>query len=148
MREMAQHIFWFVVLAASSFLCTALCDVYLTNGDIDITKTLYNCSLQMTDSRLVASMKSTEPVIVSAQFLLNSLISVNEIEGTVTLDFFFKLQWIDPRWVIPNLWFYLDQRIAVWNDPLFLFHRLVGSRSCHCPSRVHRRRSQSQSLAS
>jgi hypothetical protein len=101
------------MVLGSLVLSHAICDVSFTNGELDITNTLYNCSVQMTDSRLVASMKSNQPVVVTTQLLLNSLISVNEIEGTVTLDLYFKLQWIDPRWVIPNLWLYLDKRIAV-----------------------------------
>lgn len=89
------------------------CEVFLVSGQLDITKTLYNCSINMIDSQLIPSIKTNIPVVVKSQLLLNSLISVNEIEGTCTFDFFFKLQWTDPRWVIPDLWNYLDKKIAV-----------------------------------
>lgn len=76
----------------------------------------------MTDSRLVASIKTNKPVVVEAQILLNSLIAVNEIEGSATLDLFFKLKWIDPRWAIPDMWKLLDATIAVQSITFFCSH--------------------------
>jgi hypothetical protein len=35
---------------------------------------------------------------VSVRFEFNNLISVNELDNTVSLDFFFRLWWTDVRW--------------------------------------------------
>ena len=44
------------------------------------------------------------PVEVFMSFQFNNLLSISELEGTATLDFFWRLYWIDPRLKMPSLW--------------------------------------------
>lgn len=37
-------------------------------------------------------------------YALNNLMSVSEIDATVTMDFFFRIYWVDQRLNFPELW--------------------------------------------
>lgn len=80
--------------------------VYGSDGSIDFTRTLLNCSAHMSDPELIYSYKETveEPVSVYTQLSLNNLISISDLESTMSVDLFFVLSWVDPRWNITALW--------------------------------------------
>ena len=73
--------------------------VYAYDGSIDFTKTLYNCSKQMTDPEIIYSYKEgTGPITVYTQIGVNNLITIAELDSTMIVDIFFVLSWIDPRY--------------------------------------------------
>eukprot|EP01031_Cornospumella_fuschlensis_P031426 gene31426-37984_t len=51
--------------------------------------------------------------MVSVQLAINNLIKVDDIGNQLTLDFFFRLRWRDPRWNISNeMWSYVNPKAA------------------------------------
>jgi hypothetical protein len=94
-------------------------------GVIDITKTLYFCQVNMTDPLLIYSYQPhVRAINVTVQFLINNLIFVNELDNSVTLDFFFKLQWTDARWDI-DMW--NEQKNGVINNGINLYPLIAQS---------------------
>lgn len=87
---------------------------YLTTGMIDISNMLYNCSNNMVGSLMPPSMFTTNmdgvyhPTNVSIGITLNSLVFVDAVQSQMTLDYFLKLQWQDPRWFMPGLFQHLN----------------------------------------
>lgn len=93
-----------IVPFASSQSCSHA--IYAKDGNVDFTKTLFNCSEQMTDPELIYSYKVTAsgPVTVKTQISLNNLVSVSDLESTMVLDLYLVLSWVDPRWDIEEMW--------------------------------------------
>lgn len=72
-------------------------------GLIDLEAMLYNCSKTMLSSSTISSYYKEYPItVVKSNFALNNLIQIDEIQGTATLDFHFRLSWVDPRWILPD----------------------------------------------
>jgi len=40
--------------------------------------------------------------------------SINELDGTVTMDFYFRLYWQDQRWNFPSLWEAIEDTTAAY----------------------------------
>jgi hypothetical protein len=73
------------------------------DGLIDLEAMLYNCSKTMLSSSTISSYYKEYPVtVVKSNFALNNLIQIDEILGTATLDFHFRLSWVDPRWILSD----------------------------------------------
>jgi hypothetical protein len=110
--------------------------VYNFNGKVNIQASLIAC-LQNLDGLMSPGYEDWSQVNVSAQLILNNLIQINELQNTVTLgismrrgqrggclgidmvwslqlsylvDFFVKLEWIDPRLNMPDLWEAVHQK--------------------------------------
>ncbi|RYH18672.1 hypothetical protein EON65_26960 [archaeon] len=87
-------------------------------GRIDIQSVLYNCSASIPSPLDIPSMFPNitggfYPTMVSVQLAINNLIKVDDIGNQLTLDFFFRLRWTDPRWNITDeLWEYVNPRAA------------------------------------
>lgn len=81
------------------------CSLTYFDGIVDIEKTLWNCSANIPNPRLINSFNSNSPgpVSVEVQIKLNNLIKTNEIDGTVDLDMTMRLYWIDTRWSVDIL---------------------------------------------
>lgn len=74
-------------------------------GKLDLTRTLYGCSENMTDPRMPYSfINETFVTVVRTQLEMNNFYDINEIDGIVTIDLTLRLTWVDPRWDIPELW--------------------------------------------
>jgi hypothetical protein len=43
-------------------------------------------------------------LVVESNFIFNNLISVDELDQAITMDFFFRLWWQDIRWNITDFW--------------------------------------------
>lgn len=118
---------------------------YLPSGEVDITGTLYLCSSQIADPLLVPSyQKGISSFNVTAQLAINNLMSIDEINGQVTMDLFFRLSWYDHRWHMPNLFrqanpqlritgveikdliAFEDDPLKVWTPNDFTFTNLVS----------------------
>jgi hypothetical protein len=111
--------------AALWLRCEAVCTAaYGPNGEVDFTTTLYNCSYNMIDPEIIYSYKAsvTEPIKVYTQLALNNMIDVDELDSTISLDFYFRLSWIDPRWDIPEMW--VDQKKEIAHEG-FAIEQLV-----------------------
>ena len=79
--------------------------LYLSIGNPDISATLMDCILHIADPMLCPSFISnsgTKNLYVAFSF--NNLMDVSELEGTVTMDFYFRLYWTDERLNFPSLW--------------------------------------------
>lgn len=74
-------------------------------GNPDMQTTLYNCmnniSYQLQPPSYCAG---ADPVSVYVAYKINNLMQVSELAGTITMEFFFKEFWMDPRINIPTLW--------------------------------------------
>ncbi len=65
-----------------------------SSSKVDISGTMFACQAAMVDPLLPISYDtSSGNITVKVQFALNNLISIDEIGGTATLDFFFRLYW-------------------------------------------------------
>ncbi len=74
-------------------------------SNVDITSTLYNCVANMADPVCVPSyLNGTNVTDVRLAYKINNLMSVAEIEMTATIDFFFRIYWVDQRFNFPELW--------------------------------------------
>jgi hypothetical protein len=74
------------------------------NGDInpDTFQTLYNCIGNITDALNPPSYYQDVPTIETfISFQFNSMMALSELEGTVTVDMFFRIYWIDERMNMP-----------------------------------------------
>eukprot|EP01031_Cornospumella_fuschlensis_P026829 gene26829-32416_t len=67
------------------------------------------CSTTIPSSQLPPSFyffnnvtKEYNPTLVEVQLVLNSLIIVDDIQSTYTIDYFWRILWNDPRFVLPD----------------------------------------------
>lgn len=87
--------------------------VYNNNSNaIDISTTLAQCSYFIDDPLQVISYHTREPVDLQFQLGINSLLDVDEIKGTIILDFYFRCFWNDSRWDIPGLFEGINPALA------------------------------------
>ena len=74
-------------------------------GTPNIGSAMYNCSKNILNAYLIPSYGSgSQPVEVFTQLVLNNLISISEIDGLATFDFYLRFTWRDGRWNIQDLW--------------------------------------------
>lgn len=88
-----------VAPATASFACNVSYD---ESGAVHADRTFFNCAQGMQDPKFpITNVKDyqNENLTVSTQFVLNNLISIDEIENTVELDFYMRMFWRDKRWV-------------------------------------------------
>ncbi len=82
-------------------------------GMVDIGAMIQNCSRTAPSplsppSYFVIGNAGTNPVNVTVQLALNNLINVDDLTNGITMDFYFRLTWTDPRITMPNnFWSYL-----------------------------------------
>jgi hypothetical protein len=82
-------------------------------GEPFLQLTTVNCLMNISDSKMPASYTKKAPAVeVEANLVFNNVIEINELAGTATLDFKFRLYWTDERIYIPELWALLDPYLA------------------------------------
>ena len=82
--------------------CTVL---YCSIDNPDIVESLYDCVDHITDALQPPSYLNNAGVLtVYVAYAINNLMSVSELDSTVTLDFYWRLYWMDERLNIPSLW--------------------------------------------
>eukprot|EP01038_Epipyxis_sp_PR26KG_P016287 gene16287-22184_t len=74
---------------------------------------LINCSNNIPGPLLPPSYFPNEtndnsPVAVKFGMIINNLINVDDISSQLTMDFYYRLGWNDPRWFIPDLFNHLN----------------------------------------
>ena len=63
--------------------------------------------------------KVFSPTNVSAQLALSSLIDVDDVTYTLTIELYYRLSWIDPRIVVPEMFTYLNPDCTVDGNNIF-----------------------------
>ena len=90
-----------MIIVASDFTRCSL------NSSMGITWNLKQCNELMPDPWLpisyISQYEDSRPS-VNTQVVLNNLIHVNEIDGSVEVDLFFRNWWTDVRWNLTDLW--------------------------------------------
>ena len=90
-----------------------LCTLFAIIGNPDIKRTMYDCVDNTLDMFQPPSFTNgADPVDVYVAFAINNLISISELESTVTLDFYWRLYWQDPRLNVPSMWEAINQTSA------------------------------------
>lgn len=89
-------------------------ETIFVNGVPSLYFTLQNCLSNIADPILPPSYsEGNGNTVVVADLLLNNLHQVSEIEGSVTLDFYFRLFWFDHRLNITSFFKDSNPEIAV-----------------------------------
>jgi hypothetical protein len=91
-------------------LCTDM--MYTPSGTVDVEQMLYACSKNtggsMFPPSLFAGLNSSfshPATIVNVSLAFNAVVEIDDVHATVTLDFWFRQYWKDPRWKFPTeLW--------------------------------------------
>ena len=105
-------------LLATSPYPSCAANQYDNFGQLDFAAMLYNCSANIPGGLLPPSYYANPktgvfaPTNVSVQFCINNLISVVDESNQITLDFFFRLRWTDPRVNMPGIWTSLNPHAA------------------------------------
>jgi hypothetical protein len=92
--------------------CASL--AFCADGRVDLTTMLYNCTKNIPGSSVIPSFYPYEnntfhPVDVMIGIVINNLINVNDVTSQVTLDFWYRNIWEDPRiFLPPETWSYLN----------------------------------------
>eukprot|EP01038_Epipyxis_sp_PR26KG_P013293 gene13293-17810_t len=84
------------------------------HGYVDVRETIYNCSRWSSSPQSAPSFATAAdgPTNISAQFIINNLLEINDILQTVTFDCKFRLQWTDNRFNITNLFSNVNSYVA------------------------------------
>ena len=112
------------------------------NGYPDVSDCFVQCTQNVPSVMAPASYLTGEPTNLTVGIALNNLGKVNELDGTVTFDFFLRLLWEEPRWNLTNLF----DAIAVHNPGIYgmpvilymnpIYHNCIIQ---HAPSHTHTR---------
>jgi hypothetical protein len=71
----------------------------------DIFSSMYACVDNITDALDPPSyLKNAPPVETFSSFQVNGMMSLSELEGTATFDFFWRIYWLDQRMNMPAFW--------------------------------------------
>lgn len=77
----------------------------IVNDQVSILGTILGCLIATANSNLPPSyVQGSGPTIVHSDIVLNNLVEIDELSGSVKLDFYFRLNWTDPRLNMPHLW--------------------------------------------
>eukprot|EP01038_Epipyxis_sp_PR26KG_P001336 gene1336-1866_t len=87
--------------------------IFTNTNKLDINAMLFNCSNNIPGPLLPPSYfpngtNDFSPVAVKFGMIINNLINVDDITSQLTMDFYYRLGWSDPRWFIPDLFNYLN----------------------------------------
>ena len=108
-------------LSEGSYQCLPIFD---NEGDISITGSLVQCATHMSDplqpiTHVQKYLDMGVTLTVESRFEFNNLVSVNELENTVTVDFFYRLWWQDIRWNLTEE-FWAEVPVSVFYDGIEL----------------------------
>lgn len=80
--------------------------MYLASGEVDVEAMLYNCTANIPGSLTIPSYYKNNgvyaPLNVGMQLVVNNLMSIEDVNSEVTLDFWFRNAWVDPRLIFPD----------------------------------------------
>jgi hypothetical protein len=90
---------------------------FTAGGTVDVGTMLYECMENIPSSLIPPSYYDMDgtgyhPVNISIQFVLNNLINVDDLQSQMTLDYYFRCSWQDPRIYLPQIWNYLNPEAA------------------------------------
>ena len=93
-------------------------NIFNLQGNLDIYAMFTNCTKTMSGSLFPPSYfpnpltGNYAPLNVSINIAINNLISVDDLTFEVSLDFWFRNYWQDPRIYLPDMWQYLNPAVA------------------------------------
>ena len=91
---------------------------FTKSGALDIVKILYECQDNIPGSNSPPSFFPShngtyEPVQVFTGLLINNFIGVDDLAATISMDFYWRLKWVDPRLNLPDVWQYMNPEMAL-----------------------------------
>lgn len=101
--------FVFIFLLLVSILIQRTCSQcdslvsYSNDGKISIAKSVVSCMQSIDDLLLFPFLQNDNVLTVKSYVILNNLINIDSITNVVTLDFFWRVMWADPRFDMPAL---------------------------------------------
>lgn len=89
---------------------------FTSTGGVDLIKILYECQVNIPGSNSPPSFflspnGTFDPVIVKNGWNINNFMGVDDLKATISLDFYWRLQWSDPRLNFPDMWKYMNPEI-------------------------------------
>ena len=132
---MACNFLLIIIVLINSVSVNSICNTsFSDDGRVDFKSSLYNCARSSIDMELIYSYSSSKIflesvdlfsqvnliisffprlIMFSLQICINNLISINELDGTATVDMYFRLRWADPRWVFTDdMWSNVNPRMT------------------------------------
>jgi hypothetical protein len=96
---------WNRVLVSAKGCIGSADEVEYINGAPSVTLTLIKCLKNISDPLAFPGYFYSPPKVfwVDTQVAINNLITVSEVENSVTFDFFFRVNWVDTRLKISDL---------------------------------------------
>jgi hypothetical protein len=86
-------------------------------GVLDVGQMLYDCVDNIPSSQIPPSYYNVYngyyPTNVSVQFAINNLINVDDLNSQITLDYYFRCTWNDPRLYLPEMWSYINPEAQI-----------------------------------
>ena len=91
---------------------------FTKSGDLDIVKILYECQDNIPGSNSPPSFfpsynGSYDPVEVYTGLMINNFIGVDDLKATISMDFYWRLKWVDPRLNMPDIWQYMNPEMEL-----------------------------------
>lgn len=78
--------------------------VFAGNGRVSVVNTILACLNNVMDGLTEPNLWNNQILNISFNVVLNNIVSIDELQNTVTLDFLFFMQWTDDRLSMPALW--------------------------------------------
>jgi hypothetical protein len=83
--------------------------VYDENNQVDVESMLFHCSKSIRGSMFPPSYfqkrsdsNEYKPTLVNVSLAFNTIVNIDDVHASVTLDFWFRQFWYDPRWKLPD----------------------------------------------
>jgi hypothetical protein len=112
--------------------CTSV--IYDLWNRVDVEKMIYNCSSNIQGALFppsyfdASSGKPFTPTIVNISVAFNSMVKIDDIEGELSLDYWFQMFWYDPRWKFPTeMWASMSPETLVEGIELTQYVRTQGT---------------------
>jgi hypothetical protein len=83
--------------------------LYDENNEVDVESMLFHCSKTIRGSMFPPSYfqkrsdsNEYKPTLVNVSLAFNTIVNIDDVHASVTLDFWFRQFWYDPRWKLPD----------------------------------------------
>jgi hypothetical protein len=101
---------------------------------VDVEKMIYNCSGNIQGALFPPSYFDATPgdpflpTIVNVSVAINSIIKIDDIEGELSLDYWFRMFWTDARWQFPEeMWNHINPKLGAEGIELTQYVRTDGN---------------------
>jgi hypothetical protein len=103
MQTIIFCLFWFSILFGNAHefpICSEI--LYTANNQIDVEAMIYNCADQIPGTLFPPSFFVEEPTNVSVSLAFNTIIDINDVAASITIDVWLREFWEDKRWNLPQ----------------------------------------------